>query len=43
MPLIERHRLINGLLTEELEIKGLHALSIKAKTREQWEKMQAKK
>ena len=30
--LIERHRMVNDCLKEELEEKGLHALSIKAKT-----------
>jgi len=36
--LIERHRLINNALDEEFKRKGLHALSIMAKTPEQWEK-----
>ncbi|XP_050461736.1 bolA-like protein DDB_G0274169 isoform X2 [Cataglyphis hispanica] len=35
-PLIERHRIINNLLQEELQ-GGVHALSIVAKTPEQWE------
>jgi len=30
--LIDRHRLVNECLREELEQKGVHALSIKAKT-----------
>ena len=30
--LIDRHRMVNDCLKEELEEKGLHALSIKAKT-----------
>jgi BolA protein len=34
---IERHRLINKLLAEELQ-KGLHALSIHAYTPEEWKK-----
>lgn len=35
--LIERHRLVNGALSEELKKEnGIHALSIKAKTVEQW-------
>ena len=37
--LIERHRLVNEALAEELAEKGpIHALSIKAKTPEQWSK-----
>ena len=34
---LERHRLVNKLLADELE-GGVHALSIKAKTPQQWEK-----
>lgn len=36
LPLIKRHRLVNHVLGEELE-KSVHALSITAKTPEQWE------
>ncbi|XP_057308600.1 DNA-binding transcriptional regulator BolA-like [Hydractinia symbiolongicarpus] len=36
-PLIQRHRLVNNVLKEEFDA-GLHALSIQAKTPEQWEK-----
>ncbi|KAL0129386.1 hypothetical protein PUN28_004230 [Cardiocondyla obscurior] len=36
LPLIKRHRMINQLLQEELQ-GGVHALSIVAKTPEQWE------
>lgn len=35
--LIDRHRLVNSLLEEELQ-GPVHALSIQAKTLEQWEK-----
>ncbi|XP_012224043.1 DNA-binding transcriptional regulator BolA isoform X1 [Linepithema humile] len=35
-PLIKRHRMINELLQTELQ-EGVHALSIIAKTPEQWE------
>lgn len=35
-PLIQRHRLVNEVLKEELAT-GVHALSIQAKTPEQWE------
>jgi stress-induced morphogen len=34
--LLERHRLVNNLLSEEFK-QGLHALSIQAKTPAQWE------
>nr|XP_021192769.1 bolA-like protein DDB_G0274169 isoform X1 [Helicoverpa armigera] len=37
LPLIKRHRLVNDLLKDELQ-SGVHALSIVAKTPEQWEK-----
>ncbi|CAK1546247.1 unnamed protein product [Leptosia nina] len=37
LPLIKRHRLINDILREELQ-GGVHALSIIAKTPEQWDK-----
>jgi len=36
--LIQRHRAVNDTLAEELS-SGVHALSIVAKTPEQWEKM----
>ncbi|XP_061175323.1 DNA-binding transcriptional regulator BolA-like [Saccostrea echinata] len=36
VPLIQRHRLVNEVLKEELE-NGVHALSIMAKTHAQWE------
>lgn len=39
--LVERHRKINTLLQEEFS-KGLHALSIVAKTSSQWEKSSQK-
>jgi len=35
-PLLNRHRLVNKILEEELK-SGVHALSIIAKTPEQWE------
>mmetsp|Transcript_50647 Transcript_50647/g.74061 ORF Transcript_50647/g.74061 Transcript_50647/m.74061 type:complete len:141 (+) Transcript_50647:94-516(+) len=35
--LIQRHRLVNSTLREELEAGGVHALSIVSKTPEQWE------
>ncbi len=35
--LLERHRLVNTILEEELQ-KDIHALAIQAKTPEQWEK-----
>ncbi|KAJ7361872.1 BolA-like protein 1 [Desmophyllum pertusum] len=35
-PLIQRHRMVNEILKEELTT-GVHALSIQAKTPEQWE------
>ena len=37
VPLIKRHRLVNECLDDELKA-GVHALSIVAKTTEQWEK-----
>jgi len=40
-PLIKRHRLVNGVLKEELEA-GVHALSIQAKTPSQWEASEQK-
>merc|ERR1712037_1041798 len=36
--LVDRHRMVNDALSEELS-QGLHALSIVAKTEEQWRKM----
>ncbi|XP_059488413.1 DNA-binding transcriptional regulator BolA [Neocloeon triangulifer] len=36
MPLIKRHKLIYGLLEEEMA-SGVHALAIEAKTPSQWE------
>lgn len=41
LPLIKRHRLVNDNLSEELS-SGVHALSIVAKTPEQWENMESK-
>ena len=38
--LLQRHRLVNGALSEELT-SGVHALSIVAKTPSQWEKSAA--
>ena len=41
LPLIQRHRLVNEILADELDKeKGgtVHALQIKAKTPAQWEK-----
>ncbi|RVE50484.1 hypothetical protein evm_004909 [Chilo suppressalis] len=35
LPLIKRHRLVNDLLKDELQ-SGVHALSIVAKTPQQW-------
>ncbi|VVC91955.1 DNA-binding transcriptional regulator BolA [Leptidea sinapis] len=37
LPIIKRHRLVNDILKEELQ-SGVHALSIIAKTPEQWDK-----
>ncbi len=37
-PQIARHRLVNGMLKEEFDEKGLHALSLRLKTPEEWEK-----
>ena len=39
MPLIDRHRMVNEVLADEMQTGGVHALSIKAKTQQQWEKM----
>ncbi|WWC68119.1 uncharacterized protein I206_102040 [Kwoniella pini CBS 10737] len=35
---IARHRMINALLKDEFDNKGLHALSLRLKTPEEWEK-----
>lgn len=35
-PLLDRHRMVNSVLADELK-NGVHALSIEAKTPEQWE------
>jgi len=40
MPLLERHRMVNKVLREEFQQSGMHALSIHAFTKEQWESMQ---
>ncbi|KAK4309149.1 hypothetical protein Pmani_019207 [Petrolisthes manimaculis] len=37
-PLLQRHRLVNGVLAEEL--KTIHAFSMKTLTPEQWEQQQ---
>lgn len=37
-PLLQRHRLVNGILEEEL--KSIHAFSMKTLTPEQWEQQQ---
>ncbi|KAK3879362.1 hypothetical protein Pcinc_016054 [Petrolisthes cinctipes] len=37
-PLLQRHRLVNGVLEEEL--KTIHAFSMKTLTPEQWEQQQ---
>ena len=37
LPLIQRHRLVNSVLEDELK-NDIHALSIQAKTPVQWEK-----
>ncbi|XP_060081411.1 bolA-like protein DDB_G0274169 [Ylistrum balloti] len=39
VPLIKRHRMVNEVLQEELN-SGVHALSILAKTPQQWEESQ---
>ncbi|XP_077445034.1 bolA-like protein 2 [Stigmatopora argus] len=39
-PLLQRHRMVNTCLAEEL--KEIHALEQKTLTPEQWEKLQAK-
>ncbi|XP_077996114.1 bolA-like protein 2 [Glandiceps talaboti] len=38
--LVQRHRLVNGCLEEELKEK-IHALSMKTLTPEQWQKQQS--
>ncbi|KAI8136983.1 bola-like protein-domain-containing protein [Fennellomyces sp. T-0311] len=38
--MMQRHRLVYGLLNEELQ-NGIHALSLKTKTKEEMEKAQA--
>ncbi|WVQ75800.1 hypothetical protein IAR50_005433 [Cryptococcus sp. DSM 104548] len=35
---IARHRMVNTLLKEEFDERGLHALSLRLKTPEEWEK-----
>lgn len=35
---IARHRLVNGLLKDEFDNHGLHALSLRLKTPEEWER-----
>nr|XP_031860703.1 uncharacterized protein CI109_003746 [Kwoniella shandongensis]KAA5527775.1 hypothetical protein CI109_003746 [Kwoniella shandongensis] len=35
---IARHRMVNALLKEEFDERGLHALSLRLKTPEEWEK-----
>ncbi|KAJ0394066.1 hypothetical protein P43SY_002167 [Pythium insidiosum] len=39
-PLLQRHRMVNDVLAEELA-SGVHALSIQSKTPAQWEKSSA--
>lgn len=39
-PLLQRHRLVNGVLQEEL--KQIHAFSMKTLTPEQWQEQQQK-
>lgn len=41
LPLIKRHRSVNSILSEELQ-NGIHALSILAKTPQEWESLEAK-
>ena len=42
MKLLDRHRLVNSIVTEAgLYTQAIHALTIKAWTREEWEKKQA--
>lgn len=35
---IARHRMVNSLLKDEFDNHGLHALSLRLKTPEEWEK-----
>jgi len=35
---IQRHRMVNTLLKDEFDNMGLHALSLRLKTPEEWEK-----
>jgi hypothetical protein len=35
---IQRHRMVNSLLKDEFDNMGLHALSLRLKTPEEWEK-----
>ena len=39
-PILERHRLVNGVLAEEL--KSIHAFSMRTLTPDQWAKLQSK-
>ncbi|EQC40483.1 BolA protein [Saprolegnia diclina VS20] len=36
-PLLQRHRMVNAVLDDELTKGGVHALSIQSKTPSQWE------
>ena len=40
-PLVQRHRLVYGILEEEIK-QGVHALSINAWTEEEWERKREK-
>ena len=37
LPLLKRHRLVNGIFSEELKSESIHALSVKAYTPAQYE------